>query len=374
MSVASTHSDDNASTQSSKSLSLERKGCPYCSWNKQSRYLFKHISDLHPDQIYGALGDAKRIKEGLEDNSLLHLYTSYDYYKEDDEFKEFPETGTLDVYGCCACHTAFKTKSRAVAHWKKNTQCHRDHTKIVKRHLVEVEKREKDEEGKAWLNDLNEEEVTNAIERFRRWHYRIITLDIPILTKQSANIGFTLPLKYREIKFIDPLQEKNKIKKFELYKQYATLMHSMNIYLGRKMTIDYKLPSHIGFGKDWLNDGLQPVGSSYDRNPLDEKINERKQIEQEVYSKQDEVLREKLRGEILKELQKAKIIPTENKEEKKLEPILEEPPKKEKRNSFTIPIPTPGSLVSHSVPAAQFPTIILDTKKKREVKRAPSLN
>jgi hypothetical protein len=50
------------------------------------------------------------------------------------------------------------------------------------------------------------------------------------------------------------------------------------------------------------------------------------------------------------------------------------PPPKVKRPSFTIPIPTPGSLVSHSVPAAQFPTIISDTKKKREVKRAPSLN
>jgi len=49
-------------------------------------------------------------------------------------------------------------------------------------------------------------------------------------------------------------------------------------------------------------------------------------------------------------------------------------PPKVKRPSFTIPIPTPGSLVSHSVPAAQFPTIISDTKKKREVKRAPSLN
>jgi hypothetical protein len=45
---------------------------------------------------------------------------------------------------------------------------------------------------------------------------------------------------------------------------------------------------------------------------------------------------------------------------------------KVKRNSFTIPMPSPGSLVQHSIPAAQFPTIISDTKKIREVKRAPS--
>lgn len=51
------------------------------------------------------------------------------------------------------------------------------------------------------------------------------------------------------------------------------------------------------------------------------------------------------------------------------EPAAQPPPPKVKRPSFTIPIPTPQSLVSQPTQMPSFPSIISDTKKKREAKK-----
>jgi hypothetical protein len=59
-------------------------------------------------------------------------------------------------------------------------------------------------------------------------------------------------------------------------------------------------------------------------------------------------------------------------EEKKLETIPEETPKKEKRNSFTIPRSDINLYTTITqAPTPSFPTIITDTKKKREAKKPP---
>lgn len=56
---------------------------------------------------------------------------------------------------------------------------------------------------------------------------------------------------------------------------------------------------------------------------------------------------------------------------KGLETIPEEPPKKEKRNSFTIPRSDINFFQQTVAPSPSFPSIISDTKKKREPKTVP---
>jgi hypothetical protein len=391
MSVASYHSDDDKASQaSSSSITNIAMKCPYCDWNKQSRYLFKHILTEHRDQIYNCIGVAKKIKEDLEEGNCLELFQPITTYRPDDEFKEFPETRNFVVFGCMACKASFQKLYKSQMHWRTSKKCHAEHTKQVKKLIMKVEQFEQDKSGKEWIQNLSSKELDNCIERYRRWYWRILQCDIPWLQNLAFNKGLEFPEKYTVYDFKEPCALSGKGAKLDAYLKYSTIVQNLNSYITKKFTFpsDYQLPNPIGFDDSF--EGLPPVGTDFNARQVFESVDEKQKKYEELQRREEEKLFERLQEErkkIYMELhQKAE------KEKEQLRKELEEATKKikeeaplpviheetigqpkQKRNSFTIPKPDFKDLMTRatSPQRVSYPQIISDTKKIREAKRPP---
>jgi hypothetical protein len=375
--------DDNLSSSSSKSSATSLPfACPYCSWNKQSRYLFGHIVSEHYKEIYGYIGDANQVKEDLEEGNLLRIFWSYNIYKPDDVLKEYPDTHNSEVFGCLACKGSYQKKFKAQSHWRKSPKCHKEHTKRVKKFLEEIDKFEKNQ--KPWFEELTEQEIDIGIERFRRWYYRVLHLDIPSCQKHALNLGKTVHQKFYNFEFKSSFIDFKE--KLDSYRYYTTFIHNLNIHIHKKFYIDYRLPNPFGVIDTFKEEGLPSVGTSFDRVPVEDKERERKLLEELIGKEQQKVYEKRLQDELAKlkvqiKKEEASGAYEEKKEEEKavekkeikLETITEEVPKKEKRNSFTIPRPNMTSLIT--TPTAPAPVVypsIINNTKKREAKKPPS--
>lgn len=323
-----------------------------------------------------AIGSAKDIRDDLAFGNLLKLNQTFQYFSPDDEFKEFAETVNLEVYGCFGCDKSFRDISRAQSHWKKNKKCHKPHTKKVLEELKRVEEYEKDTKGTEWKNELSERELSFILEKYRRWYYRILQVDIPYLQSLPCNLGKELPAKYKLYDFKSPRDFRTRLDMLEAYDIYTQQLHNLNIFIGKKFTfpLDWRLPYPWDFSESYESLGLLPVGESYDeykKNRLDEGAKKQQQ--------QDAILKEEAEQSIhrvaqkLEEEKKRILLQFEKKPAPELPTIVEEEPVvpvKVKRNSFTIPIPATGSLVNQQ-PILQFPVSISNTKVKRAPKTAP---
>lgn len=383
MSNPSHSDDDNLSSSSSKSSSTSLpSACPYCSWNKQSRYLFGHIVSEHYKEIYGYIGTAKDVKDDLEEGNLLRIFWTYNIYKPDDVLKENPDTHNAQVFGCLGCKGSYQKIYKAQSHWKKSPKCHKEHTKRVKKFLEEIEKSENTKNQKPWYEDLSEQELDIGLERFRRWYYCVLNCWIPFLKQHPLNKGKDIAIKYLNFEFRTEFE--NLKDKLDSYLYYSTFIHNMNIHIDKKFyrSSDDRLPNPWALQDTFLEEGLPPVGTPFDRNPVEEKENQRKLLEERIAQEQQKVYEKRLQEEIAKlkvQIKKEEEsgayeeTKEEEKKEIKLETILEEPPKKEKRNSFTIPRPDMTALITTPTAPAPvvYPSIINNTKKKREVKTVP---
>jgi hypothetical protein len=378
MSTASNHSDDdNLSTASSTSSTLAPLGCPHCPWNKQARYLFNHIATDHPHELYACIGDANKLKYDLEEGNLLEIFQPITIYKPDDYRKENPINRDFKLWGCLGCKSSFQKGFKAQSHWRLHKKCHKDHTKKVKRFMEEIEGKKRN--SKAWNEELTESEIDIGIERFRRWYYRIIHLDIPSLKKHPLNLGKEIAVKYLNFEFksdFDNLKEKH-----ECYLFYTNFIHSLRFHITekKKFYLDYPLPNPFGITDTFEEEGLPPVGASFERDPAKEKEDERKRIDRLIEEANEKNHKKRLEDQMKKlkvevsQVEETKEEPTVKKEIK-LETILEEViPVKVKRNSFTIPRPDMVELVLRATSPARaaYPQLISNTKAKRAPKVAP---
>jgi len=373
MSVASVHSDDERSVLSSISVSNQQVCCPYCSWSKKQRRLFKHIVDYHGDDLHKIIGTSDIVKTSLEREELLKIYISI--YSPDDEFKEFDKTPKV-IYGCLGdgCLNTYEDPNRAKAHWKKSKKCHQSHIKRVKAELKRVEDMEKKNKKTDWIDDLTENNLTFMIEKYRRFYYRLTVEDVPYLSSQPMNMGKELPAKYLNFVIKEANEFKNRLELVEAFKLYNNFLHKIRVYVSNNFTypFDWNLPNPFDLTQPFEEAGLLPVGSSYEEYAQKRIAASSKYLQQQQQDRETISLLEQEKIQLLKELKKAQEAPKQEavQESVKLEPIKEEPevvlPPKVKRNSFTVPIPSAGSLVQ-SIQVASYPTVISNTK----VKRAP---
>lgn len=256
-------SEDGASTASSKSVSLEKIDCPYCTWQAQSRYLFNHIAKHHPSDIYTAIGTSKKVEKDWKDKKLLELHQSWIQYDKDDTLKEYPIGRDVTVHGCFGCLKSFQTEERGSLHVSKSPKCHKEHARQVKSYLQEIKESEEKNKGKEWLYELSDHEIDLGIERLRRWHYRIVNYDLPILKQVPVNNGFQLSDKWMHFDLFEASEYKTKQQKLDAYCLHSSFIHSMNIMLSRRLYMEYKFPNPFGFVDTFHLEGLKPVGSVY---------------------------------------------------------------------------------------------------------------
>jgi hypothetical protein len=353
------HSDDNLSTaSSSSSVTNTKTSCPFCETKHQTRYLFKHISNYHPDKIYQSIGTSKNIKEGLEDESLLELDFSQTVYDEDDEFQEFPYNTETKIFGCMGCNQTYTTKSRAKAHWKKSPKCHKDHVKYVERQLKKVEEFEKKHHQNDWISkELSESDLTKYLERLARWYYRLVNLDIPYLLGLDLNKFSNFRQYFLELPIDPPTDKMTRGEKVFLLQKNMKLVGDFRCYMGSAVCLpyDYQLPNpwYLNSPLTFEEEGLPPVGTDFNKNNRDQfKL---KHIPVAFSKEISEHMKEDKSKQALEET-------------KTLEPIAEEPVKKEKRPSFTMSNKDINAFLRSPSPSPQqkFPAIISNTKTEKK--------
>lgn len=370
----SDHSDTETSSIGSKSSQVsathQQIACPYCSWAKKQRYLFKHIINNHYEELYTAVGTAEQIKNDLEDENLLRLNISV--YSPDDEFKEFDKT-PKPIYGCLGCLNTYEQPGRAKAHWKNSKKCHQTHIKKVKAELKKVKEFES-KKGDSWINELSEKDFAFMIEKYRRYYYRLMVEDIPFLSSQPYNKGLEIAPRFLDYEFKEPKEFKNRERMMEAFKSYGSFLHSLNIHISKKFMFPYewRLPNPFDLSEPYEEAGLLPVGSSYEEYGKKRLADaQKKKIDEEA---QEILFKKRLEEEKKKFMEEMKKLDEEEKSKPKeekpvLETIKEEPaPKKEKRNSFTIPRSDLTSMMTTTTQPFSFPTLVSDTKVKRQPK------
>lgn len=353
--------DETHSVLSHVSSTNEPISCPFCSWSKQQRYLFKHIVINHYPEIYSSLGSAEKIRKDLEEKNLLRLNISV--YAPDDEFKEFDRT-PKPIYGCLGddCYRTFEQAGRAKAHWKKSKKCHASHLRKVNVELKKIEKADKCKE-EDWTEQFTEKEFVFGIEKFRRFQYRMMVEDVPFLLSLPMNTGKPgLLEKYQIFQFTDPTTIKGKKKLQEEYKRCSHFIHLLTVFVTKKYTFpfEWRLPNPFELTQSYEEAGLLPVGESYEEYKT-KRLSSAQNKQTQQLQDQEDAFAKRI------ELEKRKILEAMKKEATEHRTTLEtivETPIKVKRNSITIPIPATGSLIQH-LPITQFPTLVSNTKTKR---------
>lgn len=362
--------DDNTSVASRASSTNQPISCPFCTWSKQQRYLFKHIVQNHYPEIYTAVGTAEKIRADLAEKNLLRLNISV--YAPDDEFHEFDKTPRA-IYGCLGddCYKTFEQSGRALAHWKKSKKCHQSHLRKVNVELKKIEKFDKSKE-EDWTEEFSEQQFIFLIEKFKRYHYRLMVEDIPYLLSLPMNTGKTMPPEYYQkysFKEIPTLKGKKKLQ--EEYKKYNCFIHKLTAYVANNYTppFDWRYLNPYELTEPYEEAGLLPVGASYEEYKQKRLAESQTKAIQETKQQEDAFLKriEAEKRKILEQLKK------ESEENRTTLATIAEVPVKVKRNSFTIPRPDMVDLMlrSPSPARAAYPQIISNTKKMREPKRPP---
>jgi len=111
-----------ASAGSTQSASLEKKPCPHCNKDFQTRYLFNHIRVKHYAEFIESCAEShlKTSKIGRP----LRVYYQFKDDRGDDDF--------LILYACLATGKAFLQEQRCITHFKKNPKVLKEHNAALK--------------------------------------------------------------------------------------------------------------------------------------------------------------------------------------------------------------------------------------------------
>jgi hypothetical protein len=300
----------------------------------------------------------------------MELNMTWEGYNDDDEFKEFPVQKQLHIFGCLGCNQTYQTKARAKAHWKKSEKCHKDHLKNANKYLEKIQKFEKSQGDKSWIDALSNKELFDAVERLARWYHRVVHMDMPFLLDHPVNKGLKFDDKYLKHTIKSANDIRSREERLLSYKKYMKQIRDFEIYIGRTVTLpfDYKIPSPWSYTSSPDDDGLPPVGTNFEAKIKAGK-EEEVQRETSFLLKKEKLLKEAL-AQVPEPEPTLEPLSRSTTPMRKLEPIAEEPVKKEKRPSFTMSNKDINAFLRSPSPSPQqkIPTIISNTKTEKKVR------
>ena len=210
----------------SLSTNLKPMNCPYCDWNKQGRYLFKHIYTNHYDEIYTSVGTLKKLQEEYDKDLLPKLHQSWE---EDEE--QFDDGVTSikkvvkerDIWCCFGCSKTFFTDKSVANHLvkeKKKAACYKEHRILLKRILAMLEHNEpKAEDPYSWIFAYPIDEIRKGAERYGRG---ILYMKTVLEFNKTRNAYDTKYLEERKFNNYTPINPKNLTDKILIYEAYKS--------------------------------------------------------------------------------------------------------------------------------------------------------
>ena len=144
--------DNHSDAGSTVSASNAKMECPFCNEEFQSRAIFNHLNKKHPKDL---LDSCINIKEAGNGNALQVLW-----FKKND----FDEEEGVTIYACLATNKSFMTEVKANAHFKKNKEALKEHTKEMKNLLKRVaeERKKKKHQTYPLLLKFREDKMNNS--------------------------------------------------------------------------------------------------------------------------------------------------------------------------------------------------------------------
>lgn len=118
--------EDVASVASTTSVQKIVRQCPFCTKELQTRYLFKHIRNNHPDELF-MCGDVYKIDDLTKTMNTGSVFPFTFTLKND-----FDETEDHKIYGCLACNNTFTNITRGNTHCQKK-KCSAKHKDAIKK-------------------------------------------------------------------------------------------------------------------------------------------------------------------------------------------------------------------------------------------------
>jgi hypothetical protein len=223
-----------ASTESI-SASNQPINCPYCTWSKTAKYLFKHIYTNHYDEIYTSVGNLKKLQEEYDKDLLPRLNQTWE--EDEEEYDDGVTTikkvvKERNIWCCFGCSKTFFTNKSVTDHLvkgKTKSACYKEHKALLKRILVMLEHNEpKEDDPYFWLYLYPDEEIRKGVERYGRGMIWMMESSILPALKKKALEEHQLKVKeFTGFTPINPKDIKGKKALIEAYKtnaKYAMMM------------------------------------------------------------------------------------------------------------------------------------------------------
>jgi hypothetical protein len=143
-------SDNHSEAGSTVSAANAKMECPHCSEEFQTRAIFNHIVKKHPKEL---LDCAMNLKES-EGGKALEVR----WGKKND----FDEEEDVIIYACLATNKTFTTEMKANAHFKKNKEALKEHTKEMKKLLKRAADQQSKKKPPPYLLKYREDKMNNS--------------------------------------------------------------------------------------------------------------------------------------------------------------------------------------------------------------------
>jgi len=220
----------------SVSTNLKPMKCPYCTWEKQGRYLFKHIYTSHYDEIYTSVGSLSKLQNEYDKDFLPKLNQTWEEDLEEYDADEDKTTikkivKERNIWCCFGCSKTFFTDKSMTNHLvkeKKKAACYKEHRILLKRILVMLEHNEpKAEDPYSWIFALPIDEIRKGAERYGRG---IIYMQQVLEYNKNKNRYDTKYLqdkRFNNYTPINPINLTDKILIYEAYKSNSKIAMEM---------------------------------------------------------------------------------------------------------------------------------------------------
>jgi hypothetical protein len=150
------------SAGSKQSITNEKRECPVCNKEVNTRSLFKHIKTKHDSHWFESMyANEKMLTKYIQEcEPIPFMY---------EEKNDFDEIESKDIYGCLACFNSFTHKGHGKTHCNK-AKCKATHIKECKSLLQRVMDLKAKMLNKTDYSKWSREKLCNAIETEMRWY------------------------------------------------------------------------------------------------------------------------------------------------------------------------------------------------------------
>jgi len=142
--------DNHSEAGSVVSATNAKMECPHCSQELQARVIFNHIIKKHPKDL---LDSAMNLKESDGGKALEVRWSKKNDFDEEED---------IIIYACLATNKTFTTEMKANAHFKKNKEALKEHTKEMKKLLKRATDEKKKKKPHPLLLKYREDKMNNS--------------------------------------------------------------------------------------------------------------------------------------------------------------------------------------------------------------------